>query len=98
LVAAQKIDELLAGDSVTYDDMEGAENEEPGDVDDNNDSVATDASGDADELNVGNFVSAPVFLGEFIIEHYNFNRFHIIRLVARLQQSTIRPSPVYHTS
>ncbi|KAJ7328355.1 hypothetical protein DFH08DRAFT_815857 [Mycena albidolilacea] len=56
LVAAQKIDELLAGDSVTYDDTEGTENE-PEDVDDDNDSVATDASGDADELNVGNFIS-----------------------------------------
>jgi hypothetical protein len=92
LVAAQKIDELLAGDSVAYDDTEGAENEEPEDVDDDN------ASGDADELNVGNFVSAFVCLGEFIIEHFNFNRFHIIGLVARLRQSTIRPSPVYHTS
>ncbi|KAJ7314592.1 hypothetical protein DFH08DRAFT_821249 [Mycena albidolilacea] len=57
LVAAQKIDELLAGDSITYDNTEGAENEEPEDVDDDNDSVATDANGDADELNVGNFIS-----------------------------------------
>ncbi|KAJ7337402.1 hypothetical protein DFH08DRAFT_705376, partial [Mycena albidolilacea] len=52
LVAAQKINELLADDSVAYDDTEGTENEEPEDVDGDNDSVATDASGDADELNI----------------------------------------------
>ncbi|KAJ6562984.1 hypothetical protein B0H10DRAFT_2239680 [Mycena sp. CBHHK59/15] len=54
VLAAQKINELLADDGLAYDIEESDEEQEDknADFDDDNESVATDASGDADELNI----------------------------------------------
>ncbi|KAJ7495761.1 hypothetical protein B0H11DRAFT_2227282 [Mycena galericulata] len=63
--AAQAVNELLVVDG------EGSD-EEPEDEtaqsDDDNETIATDASGDADEFNVGNFVSFYVHL-QLFAEH-----------------------------
>ncbi|KAJ7455588.1 hypothetical protein FB451DRAFT_1184366 [Mycena latifolia] len=60
-IAAQQVNELLLVDGVAFMNSvdssgESSEDEELDSEDNDNDSVATDASGDADELNVGKFI------------------------------------------
>ncbi|KAJ7633904.1 hypothetical protein DFH06DRAFT_1272396 [Mycena polygramma] len=61
VVAAQKINELLAPEGIGYEGEGGSDDEREdddslSDSDDDNESVATDASFNADELNVDNFI------------------------------------------